>query len=107
MPDYIRNAKNIIDISAFEKGKAEEIFEDVKRTGATVVLRNNKAECVLISPKDYAGLLEEIEDAYLLALANERMSGYDKSKLISQEELLKEFGICEKDIHSASDVAFE
>ena len=70
-------------------------------------MKNNTAECVLLSPEEYVRLMDEVNDAHLLALAMERMSNYDKSKLISQEELMKELGISEEDISSAAEVDIE
>ncbi len=63
--------KNTISISLFNRGLAGKIFEDVKITGAKVVMKNNVAECVLLSPDEYVRLMDEVNDARLLNLANE------------------------------------
>ena len=106
MPNLTNVITNTISISTFNRGLAGKIFEDVKKSGAKVVMKNNTAECVL-SPEEYVRLMDEVNDAHLLALAMERMSNYDKSKLISQEELMKELGISEEDISSAAEVDIE
>ncbi|MCR5458105.1 MAG: type II toxin-antitoxin system Phd/YefM family antitoxin [Clostridiales bacterium] len=107
MPNLTNVITNTISISTFNRGLAGKIFEDVKKSGAKVVMKNNTAECVLLSPEEYVRLMDEVNDAHLLALAMERMSNYDKSKLISQEELMKELGISEEDISSAAEVDIE
>lgn len=62
--DTIRSAiENTVSISLFNKGLAGKIFEEVKQCGAKVVMKNNSAECVLISPGEYLKLLDEINMA--------------------------------------------
>ena len=57
----IRGAiEHTIPISQFHRGLAGQIFEDVRRSGAKVVMKNNTAECVLISPEEYIRLLDEL-----------------------------------------------
>lgn len=90
--------ENTVPITLFNRGQAGKIFEDVKRDGAKVVIKNNTAECVLLSPEEYIRLMDEINDAQLLALATERMAHFDPDKLISQEEIDKEFGFTEEDL---------
>ena len=53
----IRSAlENTIPISQFNRGLAGKIFEEVKRYGAKVVMKNNIPECVLLSPEEYIRL---------------------------------------------------
>lgn len=48
----IRSAiENTISISQFNRGLAGKIFDEVKRYGAKVVMKNNSPECVLLSPR--------------------------------------------------------
>lgn len=75
-----------VSISEFNKGQAGRIFEDVKANGPKVVLKNNQAEAVVLSPSQYSSLLEELEDALDLALAVQRLEKMDENKIISQEE---------------------
>ena len=107
MPNLTNVITNTISISTFNRGLAGKIFEDVKKSGAKVVMKNNTAECVLISPEEYVRMMDEINDAHLLALAMERMSNFDESKLISQEELMKKYGISKEDVDNADEVDFE
>lgn len=94
------NALNsMIPISRFNKGEAGKIFEEVRQNGFRVVVKNNTPECVLISPKEYEDLfekLEELEDFYLLAEAEERIKAGGRT--YTQEEVMKEFGITEEDL---------
>lgn len=99
MPDMTSAIKNIIPISVFNRGLAGKIFEDVKRSGAKVVVKNNAPECVLLSPEEYVRIMDELNDARLLKLASERMEHYDPEKTISEETLLKDLGISPEDLN--------
>ena len=79
--------RDTISISLFNRGLAGKIFEDVKQSGAKVVMKNNSAECVLMSPDEYVNLMDEVNDARLLSIANERMQNFNSSNLISSEDL--------------------
>ncbi len=99
--------QNTISISLFNRGLAGKIFEDVKRTGAKVVMKNNTAECVLMSPEEYVQLMDEINDARLIALAAQRMQQFDPKKTISQKEVDREFGFTPEDLIDADEVEIE
>ncbi|MBR5319178.1 MAG: type II toxin-antitoxin system Phd/YefM family antitoxin [Peptococcaceae bacterium] len=104
----IRGAiENTISISLFNRGLAGKIFEDVRRCGAKVVMKNNTAECVLMSPEEYLRLMDEVNDARLLAMATERMAHFDAGTLISQEEVDQEFGFTAADYEKSGEVEFE
>lgn len=104
----IRGAiENTISISLFNRGLAGKIFEDVRRCGAKVVMKNNTAECVLMSPEEYLRLMDEVNDARLLAMATERMTHFDAGTLISQEEVDQEFGFTAADYEKSGEVEFE
>ena len=94
----VRSAiENTISISLFNRGLAGKIFDEVKRCGAKVVMKNNAPECVLLSPDEYIRLLDEVNDARLMALAAERMNRFDPSTLISQEYVDQELGFSASD----------
>lgn len=104
----IRGAiENTISISLFNRGLAGKIFEEVKKYGPKVVMKNNTAECVLLSPEDYICLLDEVNDARLLATATKRMEHFNPSLLITQEQLDQEFGFSEADYINTDEVEFE
>lgn len=104
----IRSAiENTISISLFNRGLAGKIFEEVKRCGAKVVMKNNTPECVLLSPDEYIRLLDEANDARLLALASQRMTHFNPDTAISQEEVDREFGYIPSDYENTDDIDFE
>ena len=99
--------RDTIPISLFNKGLAGKIFEDVKQSGAKVVMKNNAAECVLLSPDEYLRLIDEVNDARLLSLAAERMADFDPAATVSAEALYKELGISQKDMDAVGEVEIE
>ena len=68
---------NTVPITQFNRGLAGKIFEDVKQCGAKVVMKNNAAECVLISPDEYVRLMDELNDACVLSVAYDLMAYFD------------------------------
>lgn len=96
-----------VSISLFNRGLAGKIFADVKHNGAKVVMKNNTAECVLLSPDEYVKLMDEVQDARLLMLANTRMKHYDSTKNISQKDVDHEFGFTAADLADADEVDIE
>lgn len=86
----------IVPISRFNKGEANKIFSEVKTSGVHIVVKNNVPECVLVSPKEYQEMIEEIEDAKLYALAAERLKKSGKGH--TQEQIMKKYGITQKDL---------
>ena len=99
--------ENTISISQFNRGLAGKIFDEVKRYGAKVVMKNNSPECVLLSPEEYIRLLDEVNDARLLASATQRMSTFNPSTVISQEQVDQEFGFSPSDYEETDDIEFE
>ena len=99
--------RDTVSISLFNRGLAGKIFEDVKNSGAKVVMKNNAAECVLMSPDEYLKLMDEVNDARLLSLAAQRMSNFDSADLISGEALFSELGITKDALDAVGEVEFE
>ena len=95
---------NTVPITQFNRGLAGKIFEDVKQCGAKVVMKNNT---VLISPDEYIRLMDELNDARLLAVASERMAHFDPASLISEEEMNRRLGVTEDDLAGFSEVDIE
>ena len=52
-------------------------------------------------------ITEELEDAQLLAVAEDRLSHYDPAKTISWEEMNAYLGITEEDIANCEEVELE
>ncbi len=95
MANVVGAIENTVSISLFNRGLAGRIFEDVKQSGAKVVMKNNAAECVLLSPSEYVTLMDELNDARLLTQATERMTHFNPDTLISQEDIDEKFGFTE------------
>ena len=107
MASVLSAITNTVPISQFNRGLAGKIFDEVKQCGAKVVMKNNTAECVLLSPDEYVRLINEVNDARLLAIASERMSHFDSSATISEGEMNRRLGITEKDLVGFDEVEIE
>lgn len=107
MNSIIGTINNTVSINKFNRGLAGKIFDEVKKTGAKVVMKNNTDECVLLSPKEYTDLIDELNDAHLLVIASQRLQNLDSSDLISQDEVYKRLGIKEEDLDDYDQVEFE
>ncbi|HAE81148.1 MAG TPA: toxin-antitoxin system antitoxin subunit [Lachnoclostridium sp.] len=107
MSSVVSAITKTVPISQFNRGLAGQIFSDVKSNGPKVVIKNNTAEVVLISPDEYVALMESLNDYRLLTLAIERMSHYDPSKLISGDEMKRRLGITQEELDSIDEVEFE
>ena len=99
--------RNTIPISLFNRGLAGKIFDEVKQSGAKVVMKNNAAECVLLSPEEYMSLIDEVNDARLLTLASERMAKADPAAFVSAEHLYDELGITQDALDAVGEVDIE
>lgn len=107
MADVTSAIRNTVPITLFNRGLAGKIFEEVKQQGSKVVMKNNTPECVLLSPEEYLHLMDEVNDAKLVALAAERMQHFDPAAAISAEEVYRSHGITEADLASMDEVEFE
>ena len=107
MSSVVSAINKTVPISQFNRGQAGQIFSDVKNHGAKVVMKNNAAEVVLISPDEYVEIMDTLNDYLLLTMAVERMPNYDQSALISEEEMDKRLGITQEDLDSIDEVEFE
>jgi len=107
MPSVVSAIRNTVPITQFNRGLAGQIFEDVKRNGAKVVMKNNAAECVLLSPDEYVRIMDELNDARLAATVAERMSHYDPATLIPEDKVWERLGITDEDLESVAEVEFE
>ena len=96
--------RDTVPISSFNRGLAGRIFEEVKKDGAKVVMKNNTAECVLLSPDEYTRMADELEDARLLVVALERLSRRDPSETVSWDEMNAHLGLTEKDLAGWEDI---
>ena len=107
MTDITSAIRNTISISLFNRGLAGKVFEEVKKTGAKVVMKNNTPECVLLAPDEYIRLMDEVNDARLLAAAAERMQHFSREKLIDGADVYRELGITDADLEGFDEVEIE
>lgn len=98
---------SIVPISRFNKGGASKIFSEVKKTGSKIVVKNNVPECVLLSPEEYKKIIEDYEDALLLAESERRLADPKNQKLVPFEDVMKENGITQKDLDEVPDEDIE
>ena len=99
--------RDTVSISSFNRGLAGKIFEEVRKDGAKVVMKNNAAECVLLSPDEYTRILDELEDARLLVVALDRLSRYDPDETVSWDEMNAYLGLTEKDLEGWEEIELE
>ena len=107
MSSLVNAIKNAVPITQFNRGYAGKNFEDVKKQGAKVVMKNNTPECVLMSPEEYLNLMEELENAKLYALAEARLKDYDPEKAVPAEAVYKKLGITDEDLARYDEVELE
>ena len=88
MADISSALRSTIPISLFNRGMAGKVFEDVRRQGAKVVMKNNSPECVLLSPEEYLRLIDEVNDANAIPAEEVyRQNGITKAALDSMDEV--------------------
>ena len=99
--------QHTVPITQFHKGMAAQIFNEVRKSGAKVVIKNNEPECVLMSPSEYVAFMDELADARLELLALQRIAGGALEHTCTMEEAMKEFGISEEDLADSEEVELE
>ena len=104
MVDLTGAINHTIPISQFHKGMAAQIFSEVRKTGAKVVIKNNEPECVLMSPAEYMDFMDELADARLELLALQRIAGGAFEHTSTQKEVMESFGITEEDLADSEEV---
>jgi len=65
MNDIMGALTRTISISQFSRGLAGKIFEDIRKNGPKVVIKNNMPEAVILSPEVYLKEQEELENLRL------------------------------------------
>lgn len=107
MSDVLSAINHTVPISIFNRGLAGKVFNEVKKSGAKVVMKNNVAECVLLSPEEYVRLMDELNDARLVAEAAKRIGHMDRSQFVPEEAVNEELGISAADLSGADEVELE
>ena len=70
-------------------------------------MKNNVAECVLLAPDEYLRLMDEVNDARLLAMATERMVTSSPASFVSADRLYEELSITQEDLDAVDEVDIE
>ena len=103
----IRNLDNdIVTITAFNKGQAGRIFDEVEHYGHKVVFKNNKRKAIILSPALYDTLIEMLSDQLLLEEAERRMSA-SKVGEVSMSEMMQRSDMTDKDLEGWEDVEID
>ena len=88
---------SMVSISDFSRSGATKIFDDVKKFGCKIVLKNNSPACVLMSPDRYRALIDELEDMRVCALASERLVN-DTGATCSHEDVWGKYNISDDEL---------
>lgn len=97
----------IIPISRFNRGEANKIFDEVKKTGVKIVLKNNIRVGVLVEPEHYDQMVELLEDYALFLEAEERMKIAETEGFLTQEQVMKYHNITQADLDNTEEVEIE
>ncbi len=89
-----------VPISRFNRGEAKKIFDEVRETGFKIVLKNDVPECVLLAPERYDQIIEILENCELQALAEKRIAHEEPGKNLTQEEVMRKYGITQEDLNN-------
>ena len=91
-----------VSISRFNRGQAGKVFQEVHECGFKIVFKNNRPECVLLSPQAFEEIKETLEDYRLLIEAEERLKNACEADFVTAEEAMKELGLTEADLKTAN-----
>lgn len=89
-----------VPITQFNRGFAGKIFDEIKRTGAKVVMKNNLPEVVILPTDQYIREQEELEELRLWKIAVERYENSDPANYISMEEVDRKFGFSAEELEN-------
>jgi PHD/YefM family antitoxin component YafN of YafNO toxin-antitoxin module len=98
MNNVLSLINNIIPVTRFNRGEAAKIFEELKNSGPKVVIKNNSPVSVIMSPEEYARILEEHEDMELLIKAQSRLKDPENLRTYTLEEIMEMSGITDEDL---------
>jgi antitoxin StbD len=91
-----------VSISRFNRGQAGKVFQEVNESGFKIVFKNNRPECILLSPQAFEEIKETLEDYRLLVEAEERLKNASERDFVTAEEAMKELGITETVLKAAN-----
>ena len=97
-----------VSITDFNRGKAGKIFDDVRKHGAKVVLKNNHPEAIILSKEVYENIMDELEDLRITVLAADRLKNLNpNSKIYTSEEVNEMLGVTQEEVDNAEDDELE
>ena len=105
MTNLVSAIDGMFSVTDFNKGKANQIFDSIKTNRIGIVVKNNKPECILLSPEEYKRIMRIIEDHEDYSLALQRLSNNDMSQALSSNEVF--FDVADDDLKQIGDVEFE
>ena len=105
MTNLVSAIDGMFSVTDFNKGKANQIFDSIKTNRIGIVVKNNKPECILLSPEEYKRIMRIIEDHEDYSLALQRLSNNDMSQALSSREVF--FDVADDDLKQIGDVEFE
>ena len=97
---------SLVPITQFNHGQASRIFDRLHSESWLIVLKNNQAAAIILSPSEFQHL-SEIEEDYTLLLEATRRLKEDSSPTSSRKELIPALYISEADLAAAGDVVIE
>jgi len=89
----------IVPISRFNRGGASKIFDEVKKTGIKIVLKNDIPACVLITPEKYDDMVRQLEDYELFFEAEKRMKLAEKTGFVTSDDVMRDLGVHPEDLN--------
>ena len=95
-----------VSLSQFSGAQTEQIFERLREERQLTVGNENAPIAVLLSPEEHQRLLEIEENYRLLLLAQDRMEKNDGT-MLSEADVMHQFGISETEIAQATDLEIE
>lgn len=98
---------SMIPVSRFNKGEAGRIFDELARDKTKIVIKNNVPVGVLLSPDEYANIIDEAADNLLLAEAAMRYANSAPDEFISERAFIQAIGLTDGDLAAADDVEIE
>jgi len=87
-----------VPITRFNRGEASKIFDEVRKNGVKIVLKNDVPACVLVEPTKYDEMVRLLEDYELFFEAEKRMKNAETKGFLSHEDVMKRFGITEEEL---------
>jgi len=96
--------ENTLPFSSF-MANAKRIFAEVQTQGPKLITEEGHPSCVILSHTEYERIMEELADATVVRMAEERLAKPRAAEdWITQEEIDKEFGFTEEKLKGWEEV---